>query len=166
MRKINYHNLLKSLNSLCKFLDDTYNVNSGGCCFLAAVIAKHLDKLGLNYDLVIYDYYEKDQASIEHEVIALHKNKDISKSVTGRHSCSHYCLNLIGAGIINDDDDNYHQYFIPDVSYKNIYWIYKRGSWNDCYEVRHNKTIKNIVKEFFKEYEKVPNYKIMHLSKM
>lgn len=119
MRKLNCHSLLKSLNSLCKFLDDTYDVNLGGCCFLAAIIAKHLDKLGLDYDLVVYDYYEKDQASIEHEVIARHRNKSVSKSVTGRNSCNHYCLNLRGAGIVNgNDDEDDHQYIIPGVSYK------------------------------------------------
>lgn len=164
MRKLNCHSLLKSLNTLCKFLDDTYDVNLGGCCFLAAVIAKHLDRLGLDYELVIYDYYKRDQASIEHEVLSRHKNKTLFKSVTGRHSCNHYCLNLKGAGIINGDEDDYdHKFFIPEVSHKSIRWIYKKSSWNDCYEVRHNKTIKNIVKEFFKEYEKVPRHKAMYL---
>lgn len=154
MRKLNCHNLLKSLNVLCKFLDENYDVNCGGCCFLASVIAKHLDRLGLGYELVIYDYYKRDQVSIEHEVINRHQNKTLYRSVTGRHSCNHYCLNLKGAGIINgDEEDDYHAYFIPEVSSKSIRWIYRNGSWNDHYEVRHNKTIRNIVKEFFKEYE-------------
>lgn len=162
MKKLNCHSLLKSLNTLCKSLDYTYDINSGGCCFLAAIIAQHLDKLGLAYDLVICDYFKKDQVSIEYEIITCHRNKGLSKSITGRNTCSHYCLNLKGAGIINGLKDVY-QYLIPEVSYKNIRWVYKRGIWNTRYEVRHNKTIKNIVKEFFKEYEKVPRHKVVCL---
>ena len=156
MRKLNCHSLLRNLNSLCKFLDETYSVNLGGCCFLASLIARHLDKLNIKYDLVIYDNYAKDRVCIEHEVISCRKNKGLNNSVTGYYSCNHYCLQIRGAGIINGDDcKSEHRYSIPDVSYKNIRWIYKNSSWNDCYEVQHNKTIKNIVKEFFKEYEKI-----------
>lgn len=157
MRKLNCHSLAKSLNSLCKFLHETYSVNFGGCCFLAYLIAQHFDRLGLDYDLVIYDESYKDRVSIEHEVISRHRNKGAFHSVTGYHSCNHYCLQLRGAGVINgdDEDEEEHCYTIPDVTYKNIRWIYRNSEWNDCYEVRHNKTIKNIVKEFFKEYEKI-----------
>lgn len=156
MRRLNCHSLHKSLNSLCRFLDETYDVNKGGCCFLASVIAKHLDRLGIDYALVIYDDYKKDHTQIEHEVISCHRNKGIFTSVTGSCSCNHYCLQIKGAGVINEDDlEETHRYLIPDVTYKNINWIYKNSDWNDCYEVRHNKTIKNIVKTFFKDYEKV-----------
>lgn len=157
MRKLNCHSLLRNLNSLCKFLDETYCVNLGGCCFLASLIAKHLDRLHIKYDLVIYDDCARDRLRIEHEVMACRKNRGLSNSVTGNYSCNHYCLRLRGAGVINGDDDygRKHQYIIPDVSCKNIRWIYKNSEWNDCYEVQHNKTIKNIVKEFFKEYEKI-----------
>lgn len=165
MRKLNCHSLVRSLNSLCKFLHDTYGVNFGGCCFLAYLIAQHLDKLGLEYDLVIYDWYLKDRVSIEHEVISRHRNKGSLHSVTGPHACDHYCLQLRGAGVINgDDDEESHRYTISDVTYKNIRWIYKSSEWNSRYEVRHNKTIKNIVKEFFKEYEKIPLHKAVYLS--
>ncbi len=155
MRRLNCHRLVQSLNSLCKFLHDTYNVNYGGCCFLAYLIARHLDQLGLKYDLVIYDDHRKDRVSIEHEIFSCHRNKSLNNSVVGTHSCNHYCLQLKGAGVVNSDDEREYQYTIPGVSYKNIRWIYRNGKWNSRYEVRHNKTIKNIVKEFFKEYEKI-----------
>ena len=156
MRNLSYYSLLKNLNSLCKFLDDTYDVNSGGCCFLASLIAKHLDKLNIKYNLVVYDCCTKNRLCIEQEVISCHKNKGFRNSITGRYSCNHYCLQLKGAGVINSD--NYkgdHQYLIPNISYKNIKWIYKNSNWNDCYDVQYNKTIKNIVKEFFEKYEKI-----------
>lgn len=166
MRKLNCRSLVKSLNSLCKFLHDTYMVNYGGCCFLAYLIAQHLDQLGLEYDLVIYDEYKKNRVSIEHEVLSRHKNKSIFHSVTGLNACNHYCLQLRGAGVINsedEDDKSKHRYTIPDVTYKHIRWIYRNSNWNSCYDVQHNKTIKNIVKEFFKEYEKIPLHKAVYL---
>lgn len=156
MRKLNCHSLRKNLNSLCKFLNETYHVNYGGCCFLASLIARHLDNLHIKYDLVIYDSYAKDRLRIENEVITCRKNKGLKSSVTGNYSCNHYCIQLRGAGVINDDDySEEHRYTIPDVSFKNIRWIYRNGIWNDRYKVQHNETIKNIVKEFFKEYEKI-----------
>ena len=104
MRKLNCHRLLRNLNSLCKFLDDTYDVNSGGCCFLASLIAKHLDKLNIKYNLVVYDCCTKNRLCIEQEVISCHKNKGFRNSITGRYSCNHYCLQLKGAGVINSDN--------------------------------------------------------------
>ena len=157
MRNLSYYSLLKNLNSLCRFLDETYNVNMGGCCYLASLIAKHLDKLNIKYDLIIYDSYSRNRENIKCEVISCRKNKDLNNSVTGYYSCNHYCIRLRGAGVINGDGDytEEHRYSIPNISYKNIRWIYKNSRWNKCYKVQYNKTIKNIVKEFFKNYEKV-----------
>lgn len=157
MRKLNLHSLRKSLNSLCNFLHDNYQVNCGGCCFIAYLIARHLDRLGIEYSLVIYDFFEKDQVCIEYEVLKKHKNKGVNNSVTGLNSCHHYCLQIRGAGVVNLDEECGHRYIISGVTYKNIRWIYENSYWNECYDIQHNKTIRNIVKEFFKEYEKVPN---------
>lgn len=162
-RYVNYHKLLDDLNALCKFLDNVYDVNLGGCCFLASTIARHLDKLKISYRLVIYDLYNKDKESIEYEVTNRRRNKTKHGSVVGIYTCDHYCLYLEGVGIINRSSSNHH-YSISNVSHKNIYWIYKNGSWNKRYKVQHNKTIKNIVKEFFKEYENDFNSKKMYLS--
>ena len=157
MRNLSYYSLLKNLNSLCRFLDETYNVNMGGCCYLASLIAKHLDKLNIKYDLIIYDNYSRNRENIKCEVISRRRNKGLNNSVTGRYSCNHYCIRLRGAGVLNGNGDytEEHRYSIPNISYKNIRWIYKNSRWNKCYKVQYNKTIKNIVKEFFKNYEKV-----------
>ena len=129
----------------------------GGCCYLASLIAKHLDKLNIKYDLIIYDNYSRNRENIKCEVISRRRNKGLNNSVTGRYSCNHYCIRLRGAGVINGNGDytEEHRYSIPNISYKNIRWIYKNSRWNKCYKVQYNKTIKNIVKEFFKNYEKV-----------
>lgn len=172
MSTINCNTLQRELNSLCNFLDEVYEINYGGCCFLASEISKHLDILGLSYDLVIYNSEERDQLSIEQEIKNCRSNKSREQSITGRNSCNHYCLQLQGSRLINsadyeveyEDGDSY-KYVISKISHKNINWIYKRGGWNDDYNVSHNKTIKNIVKEFFKEYEEeFLKEKAVHLS--
>ena len=162
-RYVNRRKLLDDLNSLCEFLNNAYDVNSGGCCFLASIIAKHLDKLGIKYKLVIYDLYNKDKESIKYEVTNRRRNKTKTGSVVGVYTCDHYCLYLEGVGIMNRSG-SFYSYSISNISHKNIYWIYKNGSWNKRYEVQHNETIKNIVKAFFKEYEKVLYNKNMCLS--
>lgn len=156
MRNLNIHSLRKSINTLCRFLDKEYYVNCGGCCFIASVIAKHLDRLGISYKLIAYDYFDKDLDFVQYEVSNKVKNKSILKSVTGNHTCNHYCLFIEGAGEINTgniDNESLVRYEIQVVNSSNIRWIYKNGEWNNDYDTNNNKTIKNIVKSFFRQYE-------------
>ena len=81
MRLVNVHNLKHSLDCLCSCLDKLYSINSGGCCYVAYLIACHLDKLRVKYDLVIYDYKRKDGACINSEV----QNMYLPNSVTGKN---------------------------------------------------------------------------------
>lgn len=154
MRNLNVHSLCKSINNLCDFLDTEYNINNGGCCFIASLLATHLDKLGIPYDLITYSYFEKDLDYIQYEVSSKVKNKSYRKSVTGNHTCEHYSLFIKGAGEINEGDfDNFVRYVIKDVQGSNIRWIYRNGTWNTDYNTCNNKAVKNIVKSFFKQYE-------------
>lgn len=154
MRNLNIHSLCKSINNLCDFLDTEYNINNGGCCFIASLLATHLDKLGIPYDLITYSYFEKDLDYIQYEVSSKVKNKSYRKSVTGNHTCEHYSLFIKGAGEINEGDfDNFVRYVIKDVQGSNIRWIYRNGTWNTDYNTCNNKAVKNIVKSFFKQYE-------------
>ena len=111
----------------------------GGCCYLASLIAKHLDKLNIKYDLIIYDNYSRNRENIKYEVISRRRNKGLNNSVTGRYSCNHYCIRLRGAGVINGNGDytEEHRYSIPNISYKNIKWIYKNSNWNNMHYNRN-----------------------------
>ena len=40
---MNKKELFKSLNNLCCKMQESYNINNGGCCFVAAVIAEQLE---------------------------------------------------------------------------------------------------------------------------
>lgn len=154
MRNLNIHSVRDSINRLCEFLDEEYYINCGGCCFIASLLAEHLDRLKISYSLVAYDYLEKDLDYIQHEVSSKIKNKSCRKSVTGNHTCNHYCLIIEGAGEVNSGDfSECSRHVIKDVRSSNIRWIYRNGKWNCDYDTRNNKAIKNIVKSFFKQYE-------------
>lgn len=144
--------ITKSINRLCKFLNEHYNINCGGCCFLAAAIAKELDNLNIKYTLKIYDPLSKNRKDIKLEVSNKKRNLNNSSSVTGVNNCSHYGLFILnGGGFINPcTRPLYKTYTIPNINYTHINWIYKAGNWNDYYKPSNNKHIRIIVKEFFK----------------
>lgn len=52
--------LAKLLRKLCKYLDDEYSLNSGGCIYSAYLIAKNLQKLSIDYDVIFwYDSFDE-----------------------------------------------------------------------------------------------------------
>jgi hypothetical protein len=57
---MNRKNLFKALNNLCEEMNCSYNINYGGCCFVAAVIAEQLElhnipfKIAYTYDPTHY----------------------------------------------------------------------------------------------------------------
>lgn len=149
MHKLNVHNLVKRLNELCDKLDSKYYVNFGGCCYLASVIAYHLDKLGIEYRLVIYSNELKNPLYINHEVYSKIKNfRSELNSVSGYNNCNHYTLYIKGAGIINPGHGR-HKYYVDGITASNIKWIYRVSSWNTDYNRRDNRKIRNIINSFF-----------------
>lgn len=151
---MNIHSLHESINRLCYFLDEEYNINNGGCCFVASVIAKHFDYLKIPYSLVTYADLERDIDYIQHEVSCKVRNTSQRKSVTGIHTCTHYCLLIEGAGEVNSGEfDDCHKYIIKDIHSANIRWICRNGLWNKEYDTNNNTIIKGIIKAFFKRYE-------------
>lgn len=147
--------LLNSLNSLCEFLEEVYEINEGGCCFVAMELAKQFDKLHIKYELVVYDTEERSQFEIEDEIRNKHRNSMHRRHcITGTGTCYHYCLK-VGDTFINDTDREVYGYLIPDVDASNISYIYKNGLWNDLYNKNHNKTVRSLIKSFFKEYEDI-----------
>lgn len=75
---MNRKELFKSLNNLCEEMNISYNINCGGCCFVAAVIAEQLEifnipfkiaytcgpthyAIKLNYGYINRDHYEFEE---------------------------------------------------------------------------------------------------------
>lgn len=153
MRSLNVHYLKHSLDKLCLFLDDLYHINSGGCCYIAYLIARHLDKLGVDYTLSVYNFGCRDESDITKEVTNMLRSNNRS-SVIGLYTCEHYCISITGGGSVNEGDvDGLHCYNISGITCKNIRWIYKHGFWNKYYDTRNNKIVKGIIDSFFKKYE-------------
>ena len=155
MKRLNIHSIVADLNDLCLQLDDNFNINNGGCCYVAYEIAKHLDQLGIEYELRIYDDYNKNEKAINEEVRNKRCNKSHSTSVVRYYSCTHYFLFIRGAGPINEGDfsDHYNRYSISNIDHKHIKWIYKNGLWNDIYQTNNNILIKKLIKLYFDEYK-------------
>ena len=142
--------LISELNSLCTFLESKYCINQGGCCFVAYEIARHLDKLNIKYDLVISDYDIRNERNITKEIRNKRKNKNYFDSVVGDYTCNHYYLYDKNCGFINPDiiaNNNY--YFISDLNYKHIKWIYDKSRWNDCFNLEDKNYVKSFIKIFF-----------------
>lgn len=151
MRLVNVHDLKHSLDCLCSYLDKLYSINSGGCCYIAYLIACHLDKLKVKYDLVIYDYKRKDEACINSEV----QNMCLPNSVTGKQTCEHYCISISGGGVVNKGDvTGLKKYIVKGITNKNLKWLYKNGYWNRMYNRDNNKCVKGMINSFFSKYEK------------
>lgn len=49
--------LFKDINSLCRNLDEDFDINNGGCCFVAAVIAQGLEKCNISYSVRYYELH-------------------------------------------------------------------------------------------------------------
>lgn len=154
MRRLELIALRDSINNLCDFLSTEYNINNGGCCFIASLLAEHLEKLQIDYELIIYSILNKDITDIQFEISNQVKNKTSNKSATGRFACNHYTININGIGEVNSGQFKYcYRYKIIHITSKNIKWIYRNSRWNEDYNTCNNKTIKNIVKSFFEQYE-------------
>jgi hypothetical protein len=151
--------LAKSINELCKDLDITYHVNSGGCCFIAYNLAKHLETLKLPYSLMLFDSIYRNENSVIDEIHNKVRNNACPDSITGQYACSHYCIVLKGEilnGTVDDDDKDY-QLTLNDINAEDINWIYKNTIWNTYYNVKNNKRIVKIINSFFEPYEKSKN---------
>lgn len=146
--------LIERLNSLCEFLDNSFGINCGACCLIASYIAKHLDNLDITYNLIIFDSDDRDEDSVISEI--RNNKRDINgNSVVGLNTCSHYCIE-IEDDIINRGekyDDDYYKFRIPNIKYKDIEWIYKKGDWNDRFNTYYCDCIKGIINNFFSIYE-------------
>lgn len=155
---VDIQNLIDELNEICLDLDNKYRINSGGCCYVAAEIARNLDKLKIKYELKIFDSYDKNLEIISREVKTKHSNSTIHTSVTGLNTCNHYFIHINNYGSINSEEEIYYDanvYSIENIRYTNIKWIYDYGIWNNDYETIHNSIIRNKINSCFKKYKEL-----------
>ena len=135
----NLSKLCHKLNSLYIFLDEVYNINSGGCCYVASVLAELLEEDDVDYSVIVYDC-------------------DCDNFYDISCSCYHYAIRITGSeeycSIVNgygeDECDSFSEF--EGVTAIDLLDHYKECSWNDYYKVLRNKYIKGLITKFYKDF--------------
>lgn len=130
--------LIDELNTFLKTLDNAYNINSGGCFYVAYLIARELDNLGINYTVV--DWHEDSRLN---EYSMYHR----SLKVDG------HCVNppLINYGNYTDNLGYISPYKLSRDSGKYSLGLLKPS-------VRFK--IRDSIVKFFKEYNVAETYRM------
>lgn len=117
-----------------KFLDKTYHINAGGCCFVASVLAKLLERDNVDFTVVVYDCDDCDDFY----------DIDCSKY--------HYAIK-VGNYVINGEDyEVFDSSEFSNVSSKDLLDHYKECNWNDYYNRKRNNYIKRVIKNFYNDF--------------
>lgn len=146
MRQLNVHKLVSDLNNLCNTLVKEYDINCGGCCYVAYEIAKHLDRFHISYELRVLNDYP----------ISCKELAKGLESISGCNTCCHYYLMVHGGGSVNKGSfcSGYYDYVIARINHRNLNNLYRMSSWNSVYKRKNNKLIKKIISLYFKQYGK------------
>lgn len=126
--------LASKLHYLCNFLDFTYHINEGGCCFIAYCIARLLDKDEIPYSIAVY-----------------HCDFDNFNDL----DCSqyHYAIRVNNI-LINGYDDNDDFTIMNDVNSRDLLNHYKECHWNDYYSKSKNDFLFYIINTFYNDFKK------------
>lgn len=133
--------LCSKLNNVCNLLDSLYNINSGGCCFVAYCLFKMLKHDFNNVDLLVFsDFDLEDYTSFKN----IHESQ------------AHYAIKLHDK-IINAS--NYNQEYYCVHTYHNINTNlllrhYNKFSWNPIYDKKNNKIVRKILNNFYDDFKK------------
>lgn len=148
--KDNRQYLAWELNKLCEFLDATYNVNCGGCCYVSYLIAKKLEELGVKYKVIFFDEELEDiKAKDIKDAI---KTKNLNHIGCGDFTCNHYAI-VIDDQIVNGGAYEGEANLKVAITSKELQWIYKTGDWNDTYNIGLNAILRNYINTFFNAFK-------------
>lgn len=126
--------LVSKMCFLCDFLDSTYHINDGGCCFIAYCIARLLDKDKIPYSVVVY-----------------HCDCDNFNELDCSHNHYAICVNNVLINGFEDDDD----FTIMDnVTSKDLLNHYKECGWNDYYNKKKNDFLFHTINKFYNDFKK------------
>ena len=119
---MNRKKLFTKLNQLCLELDNKYNINCGGCCYIAACIAEQLERFDIPFEIVHYD-------------------------ICG----CHYAIKVSDRYINRSDYKKKEIYEILDYSSEEMFDIYYNEDWNSTYKRKYNSIIHRKIKKLFNE---------------
>lgn len=150
LNKENRKYLVRELNKLCEFLDTTYSINSGGCCYISYLIAKKLEEFGVKYKVVFYDDELEDITA--NDIKYAIENKDLHHIGCGDFTCHHYAI-IVDDEVINGDSYTEEHNVIATLTSKDLQWIYKTGDWNESYNISLNVILKSYINTFFNAFK-------------
>lgn len=128
------------LNNLCKFLDEVYMVNSGGCCYIAYCLARMLSRDKFKFKFIIYEADYPVSVRNLNELVESHY---------------HYGL-LLGDKFPINDCECFHDLeifktILPKVKPSEILFHYKACNWNPHYNKQKNDFIFKTIKVFYND---------------
>ena len=148
----NLENLVEDLNVLCDRLDQDYNINFGGCCFVAYLMMKHFEKIGLHPILVIDNDCEKiDEDDF---LDCVHTRSGNCQGIKNQ-TCYHYFVYIpeideyVNSGEFYEDS----LYKFQGLSAKDVHWIYRTGDWNSNYNRKNSPINNKKIAQVFRKYE-------------
>lgn len=148
--KNNRKYLIWGLNNLCRFLDETYQVNCGGCCYVSYLIARKLEELGIKYKVIFYDEELEDIKAKDLKYAI--ESKDLKHIGCGDFTCHHYAI-VIDNEVINGDNYEGELNLKVELTSKDLQWIYKTGDWNDTYNIGLNAILRSYINTFFNAFK-------------
>lgn len=111
-------------------MDKAYSINWGGCCYVCCCIAEVLEKHNIPFKLVIYNCPDVSFEELD-------------------ASCTHYAIELNGTVINKSTESNYKVY--DNITYESLMYHYIDNEWNDIYNTKNNKLVKQLIKLCFNE---------------
>lgn len=131
----NLNLLVCKLNKLCRFLNELYDINSGGCCFVATCLARLLDQDKVKYKIGI-DYGD---------------DSDVDSISELNHAVFHVVLIINGELVNPDETDSYETYEIKN--WRELYDYYNRvHDWSSFYNKCQNSFISKTIANFYYDF--------------
>lgn len=133
------YTIYRGLNAICECLDTLYDINSGGCCYVAYCIARLLERDSIPFDVIIFDDFDAISLSELDE------------------ECYHIAIRIVINDeyyIINQGDFELDDKItiIENVTSNDLFKYYKKFRWNRVYEVFRNKFIKYIITLLYENF--------------
>lgn len=119
---MNRKKLFTKLNQLCLELDNKYNINCGGCCYVAACIAEQLESFNIPFEIIHYD-------------------------ICG----CHYAIKVSDRYINRSGYRKKEIYEILYCNSEKMFSIYYNRNWNNTYKKKYNSIVHRKIKELFNE---------------
>lgn len=146
------------LSKLFNYLDSRYYINSGGCCYVALVLARELERLNIKYHLVVYNDEGINSRTRKLLIRGAIKSRGLYQTIgIGKNVCVHYAIATSELGVLNssdcDENPRLKSISLATINSSDIEWVYKTGDWNRCYNTKFNKIVKDCIHLAFKGYE-------------